>query len=342
MSHTSALDVVAAFLNSMIEPGIDPLWSVEHLRWKLDNHPAGPGVLAFATVDDAVVSTLTISRRHMWWRGRRLDAGELGDAYTHPDFRGPWNCRPSPIVHLVGPEGHRFRRTELTRHLSLFSFLTGCCHRAARRLGIELIYGTPNDRSASGLIRWSGYSPHSMMLDSMERPPSTGIQRIPKSEVREVDWDSPELDRLWFRLRGQNELGPVRDGVYFRHRFAANPLAHYNLWGLWRASKLVAVSVSRQHIVVPDRRDLCLADWFYDSAHPDELDLLLSHTLAAAGPGLHATAWVGEGRPEAAILKSLGFSSRWRIPIIVHQSGLGPQVRRCVTFDFTVATSDNI
>jgi hypothetical protein len=322
---------------------VDPLWSIEHFRWKLEGDPTGPGVLSWATVDGIVRACLTVAPRRMWWNGRSVRAGELGDGYTAPAYRGDGLARGCVQFYVVAATGvESLPATGALACGSLFTRLVGLCIEASRRTGMEFVYGTPNQNSCPSLVRWSGFVPHPVPLESLERAPDQVTDNPPaRSDLPEsLTPDDPRLDALWWRLRAGSSFGPVRDSAYFRHRFGANPLASYRIIGISDHKGLRGVLVTRAHTVVPGRRDICLADWLCKAG---DLPRLVTHVLTAERHRTDLfTAWAGARSSGASVLRSLGFRRSWTQNLVFHRSPVSNEILTAHQLSFTISASDNI
>jgi GNAT superfamily N-acetyltransferase len=119
-------DRIGAFISSFGEPGGDSDGRRSHsgayYSWKLRDNPAGPGFVSLAVDGERIVGTTTVTRKHLYHRGRPMLAAEIGDTFTDPEYQ----------------------------RQGIFTALVKATRDRATAAGIEVIYGTPNPNSLPG------------------------------------------------------------------------------------------------------------------------------------------------------------------------------------------------
>lgn len=359
----------ASFLQSFLSDGVDPVWSVDHFRWKLgEANPAGRGFMTVAVCDGDVIGTTNITRKRMWDGNREIAAAEVGDAYTHPDFR-----REGRAAQPYAPNG------TLDEYLSksVFGRLATETRERAERAGIGLIYATPDSDSSSiaGFLNRLGFFDYgSHFNQSFVRPTSAAlVKRVPplaplrgvlypldrayatilrhisagmgRLQAREIEVASHEIDGLWQRLKDGIDFGPVRDAAYFRHRFLENPIASYRLWTIRQASAVCGAFVTRTFTQMVGQRVCYMADWLLDPGVKGIFRFAVAHMIEQnRGPDLQWYGfWAERDWAAQQRLLSLGCIGRGRVPIIFfdNKDSLSLDASGC-KLEFTLATSDNV
>jgi GNAT superfamily N-acetyltransferase len=357
----------ARFLLSFSEDGAEPVWSADHFRWKLgDANPAGRGFMTVATCQDEVIGVTTVTRKR-WWDGQReVAAAEIGDTYSHPDFRREGKA-DSPYTTDGTPDEYLGK--------SVFGRLVSETRDRAEQAGISLIYGTPNDNSMPGYVKRLRFFDYESHFNRYFMRPGTGaiVERLPflrplqtilygidrrcaKSlhrlangsgglQCRESSSAGEEFDDLWHRLAAESQIGPLRDARYFRHRFLENPLGNYRVHALYQAGVICGVFVTRNVTQVSGLQVCYLAEWLLDPDIDGIFRYVVGHMISEdGGPDTKTYAFWAEGDWAASQgLARLGCAGKGRVPIIFfgHPDSLGLEASH-TKMHFTLATSDNI
>lgn len=126
----SFLKALFAFLESQHQPGTDKgRLDESYYAWKLHDTPCGDGAAGLAvTTTGRVIGSTVASLKPFLFRGEPIAAAEMGDSYTHPDFRRQG---------ILSRVSQRARDTVL--------------HNPA-----TVIYTTPNELSVGGYLK-QGY-----------------------------------------------------------------------------------------------------------------------------------------------------------------------------------------
>ena len=363
----SVLKKASRFLQTFLPGGVAPVWSADHFRWKLgEANPAGRGFMTLAVHDEDVIGTTTITRKRMWDGEKEVAAAEIGDTYSHPDFRREGQA-DVPYV------SDGIRDEYLSR--SVFGRLVTETRLRAEAAGISLIYGTPNDASVPGYVTRLGffdYSSHNNRyyvrpgagsltsrltllrpMRGLMHAVDRGFARALRAqsslfrnlEVRLNVASDDDLDGLWLRLRPNTAFGLLRDSAYFRHRFAENPLAQYEIWTVYKSGVICGVYVSRTVTRSDGFRNCFLADWLLDHSVPGIFRFVVSHFIADNYNNDIKTYafWAEHDWAKAQGLLRLGVVARARLPIIFYDR---PESRSLAAshpvLGFTLAASDNI
>ena len=133
------LQLVSDFFNEQFPGVFYPECTPEIFKWKLGpSNPAGQGFLSVAMSNGLVVGTASGTKKIIVEDEKLISAIEIGDTFTHPDFRKKGKCITPPSDSAV--EGEYFE-------ISVFGRLVSETIMRARAEGVTYIYGTPNENS---------------------------------------------------------------------------------------------------------------------------------------------------------------------------------------------------
>src|SRR5688572_18904515 len=106
----------------------------DYYRWKSEQNPFGQGKLHLVERGDAIAGSASVTFKNVAVAGVPHRATEIGDTYTHPDFR----------------------------RQGIFATAVTECTKYAIDHGAHFVYGTPNDAALPGYRDKLSYSvvPH--------------------------------------------------------------------------------------------------------------------------------------------------------------------------------------
>lgn len=368
-SNPYSLSRAAHFLQSQFgTDGADPTWTTESLNWKLGSqNPAGPGEMMMAHHEGEVVGTVSLVPKRLWMNGAEVIGAEVGDAYTHPEYRSDVRCA-SPY------RGDPIDAEYVER--SIFGRLASELVDRSRVRGIQIIYGTPNARALPSWTKRLGfYVPERELYRNYLRP-SAGIvvSRFPSlspiasslaksisvglkltrrmSRIRlksyyHIDPDLPsdaEIDDLWRRCRKDFSFSIVKDSRWIRWRFLSSPHGRYEMSCLRTSRGILVGWVVMKHFLGSRGTANCyMTDWLIDA--PAQTGAAFLDDIAnrdAAGCG-RMLIWATDSDPAIAILrKARLLIARQRGVVMFHESGRGPlQSIDKGSIGFSLASSDN-
>ncbi len=135
----TALQLVSDFFNEHFPGVFYPKCTPDIFTWKLgSNNPAGRGFLTVAMSNGLVVGTASGTRKVLIENNKLIEAIEIGDTFTHPNFRKSGKCI-TPL-HPDTNEDKYFT-------VSIFGRLVSETITRALLNGIDFVYGTPNENS---------------------------------------------------------------------------------------------------------------------------------------------------------------------------------------------------
>ncbi|HUW88488.1 MAG TPA: GNAT family N-acetyltransferase [Candidatus Paceibacterota bacterium] len=135
----SDLQLVSRFFNEYFPGVFYPECSPRIFQWKLGSgNPSGSGFLTIAIHDGKVIGTTSGTRQRVLKGKRLVTAIEIGDTFTHPDFRRKGTCA-SLYPGTAGPNDYLNK--------SIFGRLVTETLDRAQASGIHYVFGTPNENS---------------------------------------------------------------------------------------------------------------------------------------------------------------------------------------------------
>lgn len=96
--------------------------SQAYYEWKISRNPYGAGRIHLEKREDLVVGSATLTPKPLWVHGKAVPGAEIGDTFTHPDYR----------------------------RQGIFTAGVKACLQAAGQRGLQVVYGTPNSQSLPG------------------------------------------------------------------------------------------------------------------------------------------------------------------------------------------------
>jgi len=142
---SNGLQLVADFFNEQFPGVFYPKCTPEIFKWKLgSSNPAGSGFLTVAMCNGLVVGTASGTRKILTENNKAFDAIEIGDTFTHPDFRKNGKCITPRLAGTA---------TDKYFAVSVFGRLVSETILRAQMNGVGFVYGTPNENSKPPYIK---------------------------------------------------------------------------------------------------------------------------------------------------------------------------------------------
>ena len=317
-------------------------------HWKIINNYVQKGIINLIKDKNRIASTTSVTPKILVLKNKKINAAEIGDTYTHPDY---WRQ-------------------------GMFSLLINQTRRDALREGIDFIYGTPNKLSLPGYqkkanfdiinnlkvrtlifpvdisqvmtekIHWIfGSIIHPIFkitfsffskLNNIFLP---NDKSITLEEIYEIpdDWN-----KFWNQAKEGYDFIFNRNVEAIKWRYFDNP-NQYNFITLRKNKSLIGYIVCRvTHN--ENTKNIVIADYL---TIPGEEVVLITginkiiNDAFAIGANL-VSLWCVEDTPHFKIFKKKGFIVRNSIPIICYQNEFSEQMKSRLSWHFTVGDSDNI
>ena len=322
--------------------------SMEYFQWKIIENPLKPGVINLVWTPTGIGSVASLTPKVLLFKGQPLLAAEIGDTFTDPAYQ----------------------------RQGMFSLLVNQTRVDGNNLGIDFIYGTPNDQSLPGYEKHTDFKPiagievialnfpvHIVWALQTRLPwiiASTfgflwtllvqlwvWVQRllnarhdwrIEKVSVLPIDWDS-----FWEEARSTSDFLFSRERNFLKWRYFDNPNCYHVLIAR-RAGRICGYLVYR---LVADERMPTLRIADYLSAPGEEsviVSLINSAVRAALEMGaVKVSAWCPSSNPYFRQFRAYGFQRGGAIPVICHQSTFAKKMQQeCQTWHFSLGDSDNV
>jgi len=277
--------------------------SLDHVRWKFRDNPAGPGI-GIVAVDGGRIVGQYVLMPVMLRIGTRVVAGAQSlDTMVHPDYRGQ----------------------------GMFIALATECYALAASRGTQVLYGFPNANSYPGLTgrlawthvgdvpRWVRHldlSKHPRMPSALKPIGRLANRLLPRGRAgRGIDIgsgrpDAVSLSRLLERWRAPTALCRIeRTPDWYDWRFAAASGGGYEWLTAWRGGE------ARAALVISHAAG-AIAELLGDDEEALEALVAAVVRRAAEGGGATMSAMTNDA-PAVAALKACGFFPRAKIPLIV-------------------------
>ena len=127
--------------------GLGDYGSMGFFHWKIINNYIFPGIINLVKDSNKIISTTSITPKLLAYKDEIINAAEIGDTYTHPDY---WRQ-------------------------GLFSLLINQTREDAEKKDIKFIYGTPNKLSLPGYQKRANFDTiKNLNLRSMVFPINLG------------------------------------------------------------------------------------------------------------------------------------------------------------------------
>lgn len=321
----------------------------EYYEWKCFKNPVAIGEMWLAEDNSMLVGTKSMAPKRMKILGKILDAAEIGDAYTRPDYQ----------------------------RQGIFTTL----HKAARDRvldsGISLIYGTPNQNALPGYEKKLDYAQVPIKLRALAKPLhpeqvleaklhfpllvsilspiieivsrtmlKVGVRGIGKSDVfvsRESSFPD-DVDVLWEQVAENYDVILVRSKSYLEWRYVANPDTYSILIARNRDGATLGYMVTK--IGFSENMPVgFLCDFLTIEEDPNIFKKLLVSAIEEFDQKTVSIiyTWAVKGSFYDSTLLKLGFLPRPPVPIVCYKNELGARVlSKAYKWHFTMGDTDNI
>lgn len=320
---------------------------VEWYRWQYFSCPIGPAEVWLAEDGQSAIGRTGMVTKKMKILGEPTPAAELGDAFTHPGYRGQ----------------------------GVFTTLLKKCTEETLKRGISLIYGTPNEKALPIEERCGFGVVSSPQVLKLVRPLNMKrvVQTVTKSRllatitsplprtvysvlfrlgrgrtkrsfsIDEVESFPDDTESLWVEYSQNYDLIMVRDRGYLEWRYIANP-NDYRILVAREAGTTIGYMVTR--LRVRDNLKLgCIADFLVLHENAEVFKALLAEAFVGftkSGVDL-IYCWTIKDSSYCRVFRRAGFLGYKSQPVICYRNDLGNRIiDRRLKWHFTVGDSDNI
>lgn len=329
--------------------------SKEYYKWKIHDNPYSAGHIYLEFINGIITGSASITPKKIAVSGKRLLCAEIGDTFTHPDYR----------------------------KRGIFSKAVKNCTEYAITVNADFIYGTPNNESLPGYQMKLGYPPcpfakvkfmhkyfrakplerdfkrkldvkylslflshvyfHYLSICSSMRKKDRPRASL-SSKIEPIMKFDEKVDGLWGAPREDYAFFTIRDKTYLNWRFFLNPDDYVILIAKNNASIMgyIVLKISKNDdscigsicdfVTYQDRIDvfkdlLSVAENIFQDSHVDFIRLLCS-----------------SNSPYFEALRDFGYLVKKDRPIIVYSgTDVGKQIYGTnKKWHFTLADADNV
>jgi len=320
-----------------------------YFKWKLADNPFGEGYVFLERQNGQAVGSVTLTPKVVMTFGAKVPAAQLGDGYTHPDYRrqGIFSRGEKACIDRA-----RFQGTDLIYGDTVPQALSAekklgmeeCRHVNVRKLFKTLSVARVEEAISRRVHATVAAKALARLFVGWDRWRSRRhAPRCPSSVVF-IDEFPDRLDGAWGHPRGDYAFFTYRDSVYLNWRYAANPDQY---------SKLMAVDgeVYKGYMVAKSYSDNdksvgVLCDF---ATLRDDLDvfsqLLVTAERAFLDSGVdYVHTLCSRISPYYRALRRLGYRDRGALTVIVYAGNeIGKEVAQSrAKWHFTLGDSDNI
>ena len=278
----SELQLVSDFLNNQFPGVFYPECTPEMFQWKLGpSNPAGRGFISAAICQGQVIGIVSLTRKNMIKNGVPIAVVEVGDVYTHPQFRRGGKCI-SPIEHLD--------LNDIYYEKSIFGRLVAETLFRAKLNGVKFVYGTPNAMARPSYLKrlnfleCGGERIYSKYLLTKHFKPSPMLSPLIKILSRTNQTFCRFLTKIYFgknaiiEVQGKevltgsnlnqssvssdpNQLEMFIDNEYVLNRYIEHPTLKYSFYRVSSRKSTLGFVIATEIVRASGIRTLVISDW---------------------------------------------------------------------------------
>jgi hypothetical protein len=327
--------------------GMGDYGNMGFFNWKIVDNYIQPGIINLIKDGNRIASTTSVTPKLLVYKNEFVNAAEIGDTYTHPDY---WRQ-------------------------GMFSLLINQTRKDAEKKDINFVYGTPNKLSLPGYQKKANFDliqnlhVRSLVFSVDIRPhvqkrshwiPGSIISSIVSIFsflyfkiknifllldktiiVEEINKIPQDWNDFWNHAKEDYDFIINRNIEAMVWRYLDNP-SKYKLITLRKNKVLIGYLVFR-NIYDEDAKRIVIADYLTLPKEEKALYKGINHIINSAFRiGANVGLWCVENSPYFRIFKKKGFLARGNVPVICYQNEFAEQVENCASWHFTIGDSDNI
>ena len=317
-------------------------------HWKIVENYIKPGIINLIKDGDRIASTTSVTPKLLVYKNEFVNAAEIGDTYTHPDY---WRQ-------------------------GMFSLLINQTRKDAEIKGINFIYGTPNKLSLPGYQKKANFDLiRNLYVKSLVFPINISLRISKKSHwilgiiigsifsiltflyfkmknifffidksitIKEINQIPNDWSEFWNQAREGYDFIINRNVEATTWRYFSNP-NKYKFITIRKNNNLIGYLIYR---IISDEKEkiIMIADYLTLPGQAKALYEAVNFTIDRAFQiGVtQVSLWCVKNSPYYKVFKKKGFFARSNIPVICYQNEFAEQVERCTSWHFTLGDSDNI
>lgn len=362
----SDLQRVSCFFNEYFPGVFYPECSPRIFQWKLGSgNPAGRGFLTVAIHEGRVIGTTSATRQRILKGKGVVTAVEIGDTFTHPDFRRKGNCA-SLYPGTAGSDDYLNK--------SIFGRLVTETLDRAQASGVQYVFGTPNENSRPPYIKklkfqeigwgkvrsWS--SPTQKFKTGSRKSLAVSLatlllkvlQRVNllisgrNIKIEEGGFESLERDLEAILQDTPQEIlepGSVcmeQNLAFFRYRYASHPNYRYQYFRIQVRNRTVGWIICVVLVRQSGRETLVVSDWIIpDRSLERNLPKYVAILTSKFKTVQLISLWADSFRHSAFGWGRFGFFSRDKVSLITKTLDVEESQGIHEFADFRIGWSDN-
>jgi len=316
--------------------------------WKIISNYIRPGIINLIKDGDRIASTTSVTPKLLVYENEVINAAEIGDTYTHPDY---WRQ-------------------------GMFSLLINQTRKDAEKKGINFIYGTPNKLSLPGYQKKANFDTiKNLNIRSLVFPIDISSRISKKSHwilgsiigsifsillflyfkmknifffidksitIKELNQLPDDWSEFWNHAKEGYDFIINRNVEATTWRYFDNP-NKYKFISLRKNKGLIGYLVFRI-IHDDDTKNIIIADYLTLPGEENSLFIGINQIIDKAFEiGVtQVSLWCVENSPYFKVFKTKGFFARSNVPVICYQNEFAEKVEHCTSWHFTPGDSDNI
>ena len=358
----NGLQLVSDFFNEQFPGVFYPKCTPEIFKWKLgSSNPAGLGFLTVAMCNGLVIGVASGTRKILRENNETFSAIEIGDTFTHPDFRKNGKCITSMSQNASNDKYFT---------VSVFGRLVSETISRAQLSGTCFIYGTPNENSKPPYLKRLNFTE----IDQGNIYSNVIItpRFVPLQKIRWVLSFSDLLIRLFIRALSymvlgrnsiheisdteflanfreeyycseylQNRIYLVRSPQILQHRYTMHPNHHYRFFQVSVKGVTKGVLITTEVLRSSGVSSFVVSDWLFSDRKIEKRIALLISKLRSHNQESETISFWDFGVPSKITKFYLGIILHKKVSVISKDSRTTSAVNSTEFGDFRMGWSDN-
>jgi len=358
----NGLQLVSDFFNEQFPGVFYPKCTPEIFKWKLgSSNPAGLGFLTVAMCNGLVIGVASGTRKILRENNETFSAIEIGDTFTHPDFRKNGKCITSMSQNVSNDKYFT---------VSVFGRLVSETISRAQLSGTCFIYGTPNENSKPPYLKRLNFTE----IDQGNIYSNVIItpRFVPLQKIRWVLSFSDLLIRLFihalsYMVLGRNSIYEISDTEFLanyrkeyycseylpdkiylvrspqilQHRYTMHPNHHYRFFQVSVKGVIKGVLIATEVLRPSGVSSFVVSDWLFSDRKIEKRIALLISKLRSHNQESETISFWDFGVPSKMTKLYLGIIMHKKISVISKDSRITSANKSAEFGDFRMGWSDN-
>ena len=360
--ESNGLQLVSDFFNEQFPGVFYPQCTPEIFKWKLGlGNPAGAGFLTVAINNGLVIGVASGTRKILTENNETFCAIEIGDTFTHPNFRKNGKCI-TPMSQNASDDKYFT--------VSVFGRLVSETISRAQSSGVGFIYGTPNENSKPPYLKRLNFTEidHGNIYSNVIITP----RFVPLQKIRWVLRFSDSLIRLFVRalsyaVLGRNSIDEISDTEFLenikqeyycteylsnkiylvrnpqvlQHRYVMYPNHHYRFFQVIVKGVTRGVLITTEILRPSGVSSFVVSDWLFSDRKIEKRIALFVSKLRSHNTNSETISFWDFGAPSKMTKLCLGIIRHKKISLISKDSRTTSADKSAEFGDFRMGWSDN-